>query len=269
MPLARRDGQKQRGCEVSPRIGLQTLLTDNASRYTTALQISRTFRDVQLAYQNRSLANLHLRRPDAALADAIESRGAYDPVTTEMGLLREAAALYELAKYDQCLDRLQTLRTACPGTTSATLMIDRVQARLQEQQTGRYDFQRMHKQAKATPALVDCATYGMPVEVRDSPGQGRGLFTTRNVVAGELLICEKAFEYACSGMHQLDSSQISSDAAPKDPAAGMNPYASLVEQTVQKLFHDFEAAVAFVGLCNRQFDAVPSFEVDGHPVINS
>ena len=49
----------------------------------------------------------------------------------------------------------------------------------------------------------------------------------------------------------------------------MAPYASLVEQTVQKLFHDPEAARAFVSLCDGEFDAVPAFEVDGHPVIDS
>lgn len=161
--------------------------------------------ELQMAYLNRSLANLRLGRPAAALADAIKSGGGGSSASTEKGLFREASALYALAKYDQCLDRLQTLTITYPGNTSAMPMIERVQDRLREQQTGQYDFRRMYKQARATPPLIDCGTYTMAVEIKDSPGKGRGVFTTRKVLAGELLICEKAFAYIYGGKDHPDS----------------------------------------------------------------
>ena len=40
---------------------------------------------------------------------------------------------------------------------------------------------------------MDAATYLGPIEVQGSDGKGRGLFATRDVKAGELLLCEKAF----------------------------------------------------------------------------
>ena len=54
----------------------------------------------------------------------------------------------------------------------------------------------MYNQAKATPPILDCATFVGPVAVRDSLGRGQGLFTTKSVKAGDLLFAEKAFEYS-------------------------------------------------------------------------
>ncbi|KAH8753102.1 hypothetical protein F5883DRAFT_691147 [Diaporthe sp. PMI_573] len=181
--------------------------------YTTAAKTAETTEEARLAYLNRSLANLRLGRPATALADVIKSYGTGDSARTEKGLFREASALYELAKYDQCLDRLWALNTAYPDN-SAMPMIHRAQARLEEQQTGKYDFRRMYKQAKATPPLIDCATYTAPVEIRNSPGKGRGLFTTKKVLAGEMLLCEKAFghlhhgNYEAAGVYEVDGKPV-------------------------------------------------------------
>lgn len=139
-------------------------------------------------------------------------------------------------------------------------LIDRAHARLQERHSGQYDFLRMYEQAKATPPLIDCATYIGAVEIKDSPEKGRGVFTTRKVLAGELLICEKAFGYACCGnefpriknMTKLESSK-----------------KYLRTQIVQKLFHNIEDARSFGDLHHGDYDAVSVCEVDGRPVVDS
>lgn len=212
-----------------------------------------------MAYLNRSLANLRLGRPATALADAIKSNETNSSTITEKGLFREVSALYDLAKFDQCLNKLQVLTAAFPTNISAIPMIARVQERLKEQQTGQYDFRRMYKQSKATPPLIDCATYTMPVEIRDSPGKGRGVFTKRKVMAGELLICEKAFGYAYGGKDRPGSGSMTKN----------DSLDELQTQIVQKLFHNTEDAQMFAELYRGDYNVVPVEEVDGKPVIDS
>lgn len=191
-----------------------------------------------------------------------KSNGTGTDAPAEKGLFREANALYELAKYDRCLDRLQALKTAFPHNTSSIPMISHVQARLNEQQTGQYDFSRMYNQAKATPPLIDCATYTMPVEIGESPGKGRGdrgVFTKRKILVGELLICEKAFGYVYSGK----------DRPGRGNMTVIDDQKELRTLIVQKLFHNIEDAQMFAELYNGNHNVVPVDEVDGKPVIDS
>ncbi|KAG6368930.1 hypothetical protein INS49_003148 [Diaporthe citri] len=230
------------------------------TRYTTAARTAETAEELHLAYLNRSLANLRLGRPATALADAIKSYGEDSSARTERGLLREASALYELAKYGQCLDTLQTLITSHSERASAMPMIERARARLQERQSGQYDFRRMYEEAQKTPPLIECATYIGAVEIRDSPGKGRGVFTTRKVLAGELLICEKAFGYACCNEDfPVDEDMTELESSKK----------YLRTQIVQKLLHNIEDARSFVDLYHGDYDAVSVYGVDGRAVVDS
>lgn len=235
------------------------VLDSNHFRYSTAIRVAETADQARLAYLNRSLANLRLKRPVAALEDAIRSAGPDNSASTEKGLFREANALYELAKYDQSLDRLRALKAAYPSNSAAEPIIDRVLARLKEQQTGKYDFLRMYKQAKATPPHIDCATYTMPVEIQDSPGKGRGLFTTRKVLAGDLLICEKAFGYVYGGKDHSSSLGMTQSEVTQ----------GLRTQIVQRLFHNIEDARMFSHLHHGDYEAAGVSEVDGKPVVDS
>lgn len=55
----------------------------------------------------------------------------------------------------------------------------------------------MHMAAtEKTPHCLDTATYGKPVEIRVTENRGRGLFSMKDIVAGDLLLCEKAFSYS-------------------------------------------------------------------------
>ncbi|KAG8157458.1 hypothetical protein KVR01_012842 [Diaporthe batatas] len=226
--------------------------------YSNAILVAQTAEETSLAYLNRSLANLRLGRTAAALADGIKSNETATSGPTERGLFREAAALYYLAKFEQCLDKLQELTTSFYAKDSATSMIDRVRKRLDEQQTGQYDFKHMYRQAKLTPPLIDCATYTMPVEIKESPGKGRGVFTKRKVLAGELLVCEKAFCYVCR------------DRDGREPLTDEDADKELFTQVVQKIFHNIEDARMFADLYNGDNDSVvPTDKVDGKPVIDS
>ncbi|RGP64268.1 hypothetical protein FSPOR_8088 [Fusarium sporotrichioides] len=165
-------------------------------QYTQALAKAETLEDKQLAHLNRSLTNLKLGRPAKALSDATQ---AYDPNTpSEKALFRHVHALYGLQEFEQCEAMTQALLDSFPDSKVAQLTHQRVKSRLQEQRTGTYNFKQMYEQAKTTegPPLIDCATFSGPVEIRDSLGRGRGLFTRKDVSAGGLLLVEKAFSYS-------------------------------------------------------------------------
>jgi hypothetical protein len=126
----------------------------------------------------------------------------------------------------------------------------------------------MYEQAQATPPLIDCATHSSPVEIRKSPGRGNGLFTTKDVKSGELLLCEKAFSYC-----YID---------PKNPGARANILmnlftkkmtiggsAYLLAQIVQKLYHDPQSISMFQELSHGEHKELSVSESDGLPVVDS
>lgn len=241
--------------------------TDKAYSYSASIQAAQTTEDDQLAHLNRSLANLRLGRPASALLDADHDNKAKDAEPNEKALFRKASALYELRKFDACLEVLQSLEATFPLSGAAKPMLDRVKQRLREEEIGEYDFLHMYKQARATPPFIDCASYSVPVEIRSSPGRGRGLFTTRKVSAGELLVCEKAIGYAYVDKGSSAKVTVLMNMATQRMTVGGQ--ADLLTQLVQKLYHDPEAARAFGELYHGSHKTVAFSEVDGRPVVDT
>lgn len=159
------------------------------------------------------------------------------------------------------------MKSDFPSSEAATPLLGRVKARVHEQQTGEYDFRSMYRQARSTPPIVDCATYLKPVEVRVSPGKGRGLFTTRKVAAGELLVCEKALGYKYVGDGHSGRNTILMNVTTERMTVGGQ--AEVLTQIVQKLYHDPVAAQSFSNLHHGEYETVPADEVDGKPVVDT
>ena len=145
---------------------------------------------------NRCHARLQAHYYDAALADAIAVIDMSLNKTPEKALFRAARASYGLQRWQESLDYLRQLAAAYPDNRDAHKDIARCKCRLREQ-AGDYDFKSMLDEvvAKAPSPDMDRANFFGPVEVRDCAirSHGRGLFTTRTVKPGELLLCEKAF----------------------------------------------------------------------------
>ncbi|KAG5660249.1 hypothetical protein KAF25_003771 [Fusarium avenaceum] len=234
--------------------------------YSWAIETAKTPDEEQRAYLNRSLTNLKLDRPAKALQDA--ARGHDPEAPNDRAFLRQAQALYELRRFEECVTKLREMEKAFPDNQVAKLELQRVYLRIYEQKVGSYDFKDMYEQAKATPPLIDCATYSSPVEIRKSPGRGNGLFTTRDVKAGELLLCEKAFSYCYIDL--------------KDPGASANVLmnlftkkmtiggsAHLLPQIVQKLYHDPQSIPMFQKLSHGKHEELSVFESDGRPIVDS
>ncbi|VTO88654.1 unnamed protein product, partial [Fusarium graminearum] len=237
-------------------------------RYSQAIAKADTPEDKQLAHLNRSLTNLKIGRPAKAFSDATQ---AYDPNTpSEKALFRHVNALYALQKFEQCEATIQTLLDAFPGSKVAEATMQRVKSRLLEQRMGKYKFKLMYEQAKAKdgPPLIDCATFSRPVEIRDSPGRGRGLFTTKSVSAGDLLLVEKAFSYSYMDENRLwDQITYMINLTTKRATAGAS--ANLWPQVVQKLYHDSDSLSAFQDLVDGEYQRVTVSECDGASVVDS
>ncbi|KAI1095903.1 hypothetical protein F5B19DRAFT_489076 [Rostrohypoxylon terebratum] len=237
--------------------------------YTRAIRAAKTPEEKQLAHLNRSLTNLHLERPEKALDDALNG-GASGDSPSEKAIFREAKALYALQKFKPCLEKLLAVVRANPKNSDAWAEIKRVKQRIHEEETGAYQFSSMYTQAKSTPPLIDCATYVGSVEVRDSPGRGKGLFTTKKVKAGELLLCEKAFAYSYAGEDSpIGREKITILMNLNNQTMCMGGQAGLISQIVQKIFHNHGGAAAFTDLHHGDYEKVAASSVDGTPIVDT
>ncbi|KAM3514258.1 hypothetical protein MY11210_002147 [Beauveria gryllotalpidicola] len=235
-------------------------------QYTQAIKSAQTPVDALIAHVNRALVNLRLERLEDAFNDAVAMNSELQP--TEKGMFREAICLYKLQKFDQCLLKWQELQSRYPNNKEVPSEIKRVNTRLKECNDGIFDWLDMHEQAEYTPPLIDCASFSKNTEIRRSPGLGRGLFTTKPVVAGELLLCEKAFTFTFTGEGEKRERTVLVD--PDTMNVMRDSYPQDITQVVQKLYHQPGMAPLFLELDHGDYTAPqPGLQVDCKPVIDS
>ncbi|KAI0550313.1 hypothetical protein F4679DRAFT_594767 [Xylaria curta] len=240
--------------------------TEAEKLYSHAIRAAKTPEEKQLAYLNRSLANLQLRRPEKALADvlAVTDAGRLD----DKRLFREARALYEMGRFAESLEKWRVFARSYPQNADARTWLLKTEKRVQEAQRGEYDFVSMYEQAKATPPIIDCATFKGPVAVREAPGRGKGLFTTKPVKAGDLLICEKAFAY-CYADYSTGLRNMSVLFQLETNRAQIGGQACLLTDIVQKLYHSPQASQGFKALYHGDYAPVTVSQVDGQQIVDT
>ena len=244
------------------------LTTLSCTSYTRALHCPATTEEIQTIKLNRALANLKLQRYDEALADATDLLK--ECKVSEKGIYRAARSLYELQRFQECRESLTLLLDKYPNNTEAKDQLLRTEKRLSEQEKGEYDFKVMYKAAEETPPYLDNATYSGPVIIKISKGCGRGLFTTRAVVAGELLLCEKAFSYCfASEEESAGSSKTSMLINTQTKRVTMGTQAGLIAATAQKMLRNPSLAPSFTALHHGDYKPVKETEVDSQPVVDT
>ncbi|KAM3445863.1 hypothetical protein NHJ13734_000040 [Beauveria thailandica] len=232
--------------------------------YSDAARYAVTPEEAQLAFVNRSFVNIQLNRPEQALLDATRMNEQISP--TEKAVFREIRALYELGYLDRCLERLRYFTEKYPKNDDAKVEMNRVKARLREKNDGAYSFESMYKQANQDSALIDCATFSEPVEIRQSPGRGRGLFTVNAVKAGDLLLCEKAFVYKQGDVNSRRQSVLMDLGQKRGFAGGQ---AEILTQVIQNLYHNPEYSRPFLQLHRGDYKAVRRQRADGNPITDT
>lgn len=174
------------------------------SHYTEGLRLARR-EDVASANpdlardlsRNRAHVNLLLSQFDEAKADAITAHiGRDDERSKELdakAFFRAGTAAYSLGQFREAKEFFEKQQALMPQDKAVAANLARIKVRLREEETGKYDFTKIRAGLSKVRPRVDAANFIANTEVRDSPGRGRGLFATRPIAAGELVLCEKAF----------------------------------------------------------------------------
>lgn len=164
------------------------------SRCTNALKRSPPVEHAALILSLRSEGYFQTGQYEAALRDLQLATGC--PEFLEHIRRRESRILYHLQWYQECSEVYKELLVHHSRRCSDVQGRKKAIAKLAEQDHGSYDFRDMQNSAMhSTSLLLDHATYKEPVTIKHSKLHGRGLFTTKPVRAGDLLLCEKAFSY--------------------------------------------------------------------------
>ncbi|TDL17571.1 TPR-like protein [Rickenella mellea] len=160
-------------------------------RYTEALNFKPNETLEITIYSNRAQAHLASGAFEAAIADTtfVLSR---EP-QHEKSLYCCAMGHYYMQNYVAAIELLNSLIQAYPSNEIAKKDLQRATQRRREQTTGAYDFAEMLKVSRGPSPQMDVADYIGPVEQRAG-----GIFATRDISVGELLMCTKAFEFVYS-----------------------------------------------------------------------
>jgi phosphotransferase system IIB component len=113
----------------------------------------------------------------------------------EKGMLRKALSLYGLEKWKLARAAFSTCMDNHPDSDEGRTGLLRASSRIAEHDKGDYDLLNLFKQSQVKPnSRLDVAGFAGPVRVSSFPDMGRGLVTTRDVKAGELLLVNKAIQ---------------------------------------------------------------------------
>lgn len=120
----------------------------------------------------------------------------------------------------------------------------------------------MHKAAagKAPPCL-DIATYVRPVTVEMTESRSCGLFVTRDVAAGDLSLCEKAFSYSFS-----DNSSMT---RLRGTSTLMGTPEDLVTRTAHQLIRNPSVIPIITSLNHGPYESANEKTVDGMPILDT
>jgi len=189
--------------------------------------------------------------------------------TNPKALYRSALACYEGGDYESAKARLVKLLKEFPENTIAKERLIRTFRRLREQRTGEYEFLKMRNEVKEWEekrGKLDCAEYVGPVRVGDAGNKGRGLFATRDVKFGDLLLCSKAFNVCHKEVANTRLAILFNLKARKGQAG---THSQLVRELIQMLYHNPEKAKEFYKLHSGDYERVRGGMVDGLPVVDS
>lgn len=204
-PLAFRQASVQPETEQT---ALEWKSLGNTALKANSMQLARNYYSAGLAVagshqselkhdllRNRALANLNLGRCDAALADALASIS--EPSSIESQRLnfkayhRAGRAEYLLGNFTEAYNYFEREVFQTGGGADALTGLQRAGARRAEAD-GRYDFEAIVAGLSHTHPKLDAASFLSKVDVMPSELHGRGLFANRDIVPGELVMCEKA-----------------------------------------------------------------------------
>jgi len=174
------------------------------AKYTEGLKVARQniliktksngARDLS---RNRAHVNLLLNRFDEAKSDAqaslISGEDERSRSLDSKAFYRAGRAAYSIGEYQEARGFFQEQLKLAPGDKEGSVFLRRIASRLGEQEIGVHSLTKIRLGLSRDRPRVDAADFFGNTEIRDSPGRGRGLYATRSLSTGEIIMCEKAF----------------------------------------------------------------------------
>ena len=152
--------------------------------YTNGLELDK---DSVIMRLNRSEAYIRLGWYNSALCDADHAInvGIEDVQLYRKAIYRATRACYYGKDYERAIAYAEKLS----DDADAANWVTRARERLYEQRTGDYDWCTLYRETLTKCPRPDAADYVGPIEVKAvDPLRGRGLYATRDIEIGELLV---------------------------------------------------------------------------------
>ena len=152
--------------------------------YTNGLKLDSNSLVMRL---NRSEAYIRLGWYNSALCDADHAInvGIEDVQLYRKAIYRATRACYYGKDYERAIAYAEKLS----DDVDAANWVTRARERLYEQRTGDYDWCTLYRETLTKCPRPDAADYVGPIEVKAvDPLRGRGLYATRDIEIGELLV---------------------------------------------------------------------------------
>jgi tetratricopeptide (TPR) repeat protein len=166
-------------------------------------EITKLTRDI---HRNRAHVNLQLQRMDEAKLDGLAAVTNIDDARHKdldsKAYFRAACAAYNLGQWQEAKDLFEKQQSLAPADKDAAANLEKLQKRFRESETGLYDFDAIRSGLSKVRPRVDAADYEGPTERKESKGHGFGLFATKDIPAGAVILCEKALAIVWS--HEAD-----------------------------------------------------------------
>lgn len=148
---------------------------------------------------SRNLAHVHLllgqfdQAITAAQASYIKGDDERSKELDSKACFRAGGAAYSLGDFQAAKRFFEEQQKLTPADKDGRVFLKKIALRLREQENGVHDFAKIRLGLSQARPRVDAATFIGKTTIKTSPGKGRGLYATRNITVGELVMCEKAF----------------------------------------------------------------------------
>jgi tetratricopeptide (TPR) repeat protein len=149
--------------------------------------------------RNRAYARLKLGQYEGAVTDAIASLSnqTLDKHKDAKSYFRAGQASYALGDYDAAATFSKKLLDLLGDHPDAAQLLSKTEARLREQTSGVYDIAAIKNVISGKKPRVNAANFLSNTTVKPSThSSGHGLFATRNLEPGDLILAETAFASA-------------------------------------------------------------------------
>nr|POF24005.1 rna polymerase ii-associated protein 3 [Quercus suber] len=246
-------------------------------KYTSGFEACSDQDGIVLAdlYRNRSMAQLLMGHYEPAARDAYSSlvqglhgvdqkkAKSYDT----KALFRAGRVNYELGRFEDAKRDFTNALQMTPMDHDASGELTRVMHRLTEAADGKYDFCGARQSHKRKNVRLDHSSFTCNVAVRSADQRGRGLFAVKSINAGDIILCEKAFEISLLGDHD---NAVYTLVNINTNRVQMGSQASLLFRIIDKLRYNPKLAQSFLALYARGYKPRCNVhQVDGMNVVDT